>query len=81
MSRIPRKICASCNKVLYRTEEAARAALGRVMRGHWKGRMFGKNYALGVYRCGKMWHIGHNPVVIRAMEEWRERGRVEKLEQ
>jgi hypothetical protein len=51
------------------------------MRGHWKGRMFGKNYALGVYRCGKMWHIGHNPVVIRAMEEWRERGRVEKLEQ
>lgn len=73
MSRIPRISCEPCGKRLYRSEAEARAALGTVMEGHWKGRSRGHDYALMVYRCKVRvgWHIGRSSRTIRLIEKWR----------
>lgn len=70
MSRIRSVRCLPCGKKSYPDEETARAALGNVLIGHWKGGDE-RNYALGVYRCWhrrSSWHIGHNKKTIEAME-------------
>ena len=73
MSRIPPLYCQPCRKRLYRSEDAARAALGTVMVGHWKDQHRATDYALMVYPCRKHkgYHIGHSSRTIKAIEKWR----------
>lgn len=68
MSRIPKVRCKPCGKILYRTEDAARYALGLALTGNWNGTA---HYSMGVYPCKhrKGFHIGHNPAVIRVIED------------
>lgn len=69
VSRIRKVRCKPCGKILYRTEDAARYALGLALTGNWEGTA---HYALAVYPCPhrkNIFHIGHNPAVIRVIED------------
>ena len=72
MSRPKQVRCAPCGgKVLYRTEDSARHALGLLMRGRWRNNHGAYEYSLCAYRCParRGFHLGHNPAVIKAIEE------------
>ena len=74
MSRPKQVRCAPCGgKVLYRTEEKARAALGCLMNGKWRNSHDAYEYSLCAYHCPvrRGWHLGHNPATIRQIEESR----------
>lgn len=72
MARIPQTRCLPCkNKRVYRSEQDARAALGSVLNGSWKGAT-SNGFALVVYRCPERpstFHIGHNPKAVDAFPQ------------
>ena len=77
MSRPKQVRCAPCGgKVIYRTDEKARAALGCLMVGRWRDSKDAYEYSLCAYRCPvrpRNFHLGHNPATIKVIESDRRR--------
>lgn len=66
MTRIPKIRCLKTGKVVYRSEVAAREALPRVLDGAWKHESHVLDFALGVFKCGRHFHLGHSRRAIEA---------------